>query len=77
MKKLERILRFLFVRLILMSFCLLCIWRVLVITKQGYYWGLMICVVGLVFESGFMLWLRSAKESEKFVIFTVFLLVVF
>ena len=65
MKKLERILRFLFVRFMFISYCLLCLWRILEITKQAYFWGLILSVVGILAESGLMLWLRSAKELEK------------
>ncbi len=48
-----------------MAYCLLCIWRVLHETKQNYYLFLLVFVIGIVFETGLMLWLHSARELDK------------
>ena len=74
MKKLERILRFLFIRLIFMVYCLLCVWRVLLITKDNQYWFLLIFVLGIVIESGIILWIRQAYELKSFMPSTLFFL---
>lgn len=74
MKKLERILRFLFIRLVFMVYCLLCVWKVLLITKDNQYWFLLVFILGIVIESGLMLWLRQAYEFKQFMPSTLFFL---
>ncbi len=57
-----------------MTYCLLCIWRVVHETKQTYFLLLLVFVIAIIFETGLMLWFNSARELKKFMPSTLFFL---
>ena len=63
-----RILRAIFIRMVFIAYSLLCIWRVTVISANNLYWLMLISVLLMLIETAIVVWLRTGKEFEGWVL---------